>query len=556
MCGTSLSFEPGEDPQKAKELESNSITLAWPEDPPSSLSLCSWWARQWNIWTYKYMEVVLEKGARQRQTETSSSSSSLSNDDDAYLSLDDLFRVPKSMSSTHLVKVFEEANSNKNNSTTAPLYKILWKIAAPTFVPAGICELVVVLCGVTLPLLVRELLHILETNPNVSVLQKGGLVYALSIFAVSLMNGFCNHRHRHLALKTGVALRASVVNILYQHILRLSPQGKASMTSGEVANLVAVDTQKLFEVTQEGHLIWALPLSIILVSGFLLQTLGISTLVGITVLILFVPLIERVTSRMWAVRQQRAKFTDSRVEIISTLLQGIQITKLNHYEPNYKTRIVDTRQQELKLLSREMAIWATTLLMTVSSPMLATGVTFATYVLMGDGKVLTAADAFGVLLLFSALRFPINFAGRLIGKAAQALSAMRRISVFLQRPLRDGSTEQYVVGVEQKDNKTTKSCDDTFVAYKAELDANGCTELVQGRSRLESCTAKGAENIAPLLVSEASFRIGASTNTTEQGKEEEDKEKTMTADSAKMPSTTASSNGFTVSKFDFSFSYQ
>jgi hypothetical protein len=38
----------------------------------------------------------------------------------------------------------------------------------------------------------------------------------------------------------------------------LSPIGKSGLTSGEIANLVAADCQKLYEVTQEGHLIWAL----------------------------------------------------------------------------------------------------------------------------------------------------------------------------------------------------------------------------------------------------------------------------------------------------------
>jgi hypothetical protein len=71
-----------------------------------------------------------------------------------------------------------------------------------------------------------------------------------------------------------------------------------------------------------------------------------------------------------------------------------------------------------------MAIWATTLLIRVTSLVLARGATFATHILIDEDHILTVADTFGVLLLFLALRFPINFAGRLIGKATQALSAV------------------------------------------------------------------------------------------------------------------------------------
>jgi ABC-type multidrug transport system fused ATPase/permease subunit len=285
------------------------------------------------------------------------------------------------------------------------LLRTLWTIAAPTYIPAGICELLVVVCGTTLPLLVRELLAVLEANPNANVISQG-MPWALSIAAVSVVNGFGNHRHRHLALKTGVALRAAVVNIIYRHVLRLSPPGRSGLTSGEITNLVAVDAQKLFEVTQEGHLIWALPLSIVLVTYFLYQTLGPSILVGIAVLIGFLPLINAVTSKMMTVRMKRVRYSDMRVEVVSNMLQGIKVTKLNNYEQSYEQRITEIRNHELKYLAREMAVWATTLLMTVSSPVLATAACFATYVLIEPGdNILTAADTFGVLLLFGTSGF-------------------------------------------------------------------------------------------------------------------------------------------------------
>jgi hypothetical protein len=35
------------------------------------------------------------------------------------------------------------------------------------------------------------------------------------------------------------------VDIIYEQVLRLTPRGRAGLTSGEVASLVAVDTQKV-----------------------------------------------------------------------------------------------------------------------------------------------------------------------------------------------------------------------------------------------------------------------------------------------------------------------
>jgi hypothetical protein len=67
---------------------------------------------------------------------------------------------------------------------------------------------------------------------------------AIGIFVVACLNAFGNHRHRHLALKSGVTIRAATVNILYERVLRLSPSGKIGLTSGEITNLFANGTSK------------------------------------------------------------------------------------------------------------------------------------------------------------------------------------------------------------------------------------------------------------------------------------------------------------------------
>lgn len=77
-----------------------------------------------------------------------------------------------------------------------------------------------------------------------------------------------------------------------------------------------------------------------------------------------------------------------------------------------------------------------TLVVTVLSPVIASSTTFVTYVLVSEDNILTASMTFTVLLLFAALRFPINYTGRLIGRAAQAMDAARRIAHFLDRATR------------------------------------------------------------------------------------------------------------------------
>lgn len=80
-------------------------------------------------------------------------------------------------------------------------------------------------------------------------------------------------------------------------------------------------------------------------------------------------------------------------------------------------------------------------------PVLASAGTFATYVLVSEHNILTSAETFTVLLLFIALRFPISYTGRMIGKAAQALESLRRIERFLSREVGSKVETEDRVGV-------------------------------------------------------------------------------------------------------------
>jgi ABC-type multidrug transport system fused ATPase/permease subunit len=143
--------------------------------------------------------------------------------------------------------------------------------------------------------------------------------------------------------------------------------------------------------------------------------MGPTTLAGIAVLVMFVPVVQWITKRMLAIRQKRIKMTDQRIQIVSSMLRGMKVTKLNSYEENYKRRVLEARNQELVYLRQELRVWGLSLVLIVVSPILASAVTFTFFVLINEDNILTASTSFSVWLLFTALRFPINLAGRLLG---------------------------------------------------------------------------------------------------------------------------------------------
>jgi ABC-type multidrug transport system fused ATPase/permease subunit len=315
------------------------------------------------------------------------------------------------------------------------LLAALWKIAAPNFIPAGVWELCYVLVRVSLPLSLRELLLVIQANPGESIIRQG-LPYAITLSLAAVLASLSQNRVAFLSTKSGICIRAALTSAIYEHALRLTPAGRVGLTAGEVTNLVAVDTQKLFDVMIEGHNLWSCPLLIVVVSTLLWVIMGPELLVGVGVLILFVPVIQRIVSRMLQIRKARSKLTDTRINILTSMLQGIRVAKLNHYESKISELVGAVREQEMKLLRSELFMWGWVLTCAVCSPLIALATSFSFFVLVSESNFVTPADAFSVLLLFAILRFPINMTARLVGKMGQALEAVARISSFFAREIR------------------------------------------------------------------------------------------------------------------------
>lgn len=71
--------------------------------------------------------------------------------------------------------------------------------------------------------------------------------------------------------------------------LRLSSAARQTTTTGEIANLMSVDAQKLEGMCSDIHEVWAAPVTLLIGMVFLWQIFGLSTLAGVAALILLVP---------------------------------------------------------------------------------------------------------------------------------------------------------------------------------------------------------------------------------------------------------------------------
>jgi len=211
----------------------------WPEDhhlTAHNYDIMQLISSTYNRWTYSYMNRIFKKGSMQKRDKSNK---------EAQLTQRDLYRTPKNIEASMLNHKFW---SIYKQQTDHNFRRTLWILVRKTFVPAGVCQLFALTAQLSIPMCVMKVLQSLEMG-------RGGdssnIVYVVAIFILSIINALCTHRYQLLSYQSGILLRTAITSAIYEKSLNLSPRGRMGLTNGSITNLVASDTQKLFEVMWE-----------------------------------------------------------------------------------------------------------------------------------------------------------------------------------------------------------------------------------------------------------------------------------------------------------------
>lgn len=130
-------------------------------------------------------------------------------------------------------------------------------------------------------------------------------------------------------------------------------------------------------------------------------------------------------------KQEFTEHTSTHTQVSDT--DCLSPGSLSHlqWENSFKTAVMDCRNEEAKILKLS-AYWQGLFGVVLFSGPLAVAIgVFGSYTLAGN--TLGPAQAYAALSLFSLLRFPMSFLPILITQVINALVALRRIGVFLDR---------------------------------------------------------------------------------------------------------------------------
>lgn len=258
-----------------------------------------------------------------------------------------------------------------------------------------------------------------------------GIIYAFLLLITSMLQTIFLSRYFYDMYIIGIWIKSALTSAIYRKSLTISSAGKKESTTGEVVNLMSVDTQRVVDMMPYINMIWSAPFQIAISLFLLYRTLGASVFAGFFVMILLIPLNGVIAGMSGKLQQKQMKEKDQRVKMMNEILQGIKILKLYAWEPSFQALVGDIRKKEVQILKQMGYLAAGTSFIWSCAPFVVSLVTFATYVLSDPANVLDSEKAFVSLSLFNILRFPLSMLPMMIMNAVQASVALKRIDKFM-----------------------------------------------------------------------------------------------------------------------------
>jgi ATP-binding cassette, subfamily C (CFTR/MRP), member 1 len=218
-----------------------------------------------------------------------------------YLTESDLWGLrsidKSSNASTTFSTEWEHQLRKKSPSVTWAILRSYGK----TYLIAGIFKACQDILAFVQPQLLRKLLTFVNTFDNTKDTPIKGFAIAATMFLVSVIQTSFVHQYFQRSFEFGMRTKSGLTAAIYKKSLALSNDGRQAKSTGDIVNLMSVDTQRLQDVAQYGQIVWSAPFQIILCLASLYNLVGISMLAGIGIMIIMIPvngLISRIMKKL------------------------------------------------------------------------------------------------------------------------------------------------------------------------------------------------------------------------------------------------------------------
>lgn len=350
-----------------------------------------------------------------------------------YLTEDDLPRLPEKTDTESAFTALNDNWQDQVSSKSNPSLSIaLFKAFGKQFAAGGFFKLLQDILAFTQPQLLRLLIKFANDyaakDSEVKITQ--GFLIAFGMFFVSVLQTACLHQYFQRVFDVGMNIKSSLTAAIYQKSLVLSNEERGGKTTGDIVNLMSVDTQRLQDLTQYGQTLWSGPFQIILCLASLYGLLGNSMWAGVVVMLIMAPINAVAAKYQKTLQNIQMETKDTRTRLTNELLTNMKSLKLYGWEVPFTNRLSHVRNDlELKNL-RSIGVYMSLInFLWSSTPFLVSCSTFTVFVLTNDTP-LTSDIIFPALNLFNLLGFPLAVFPMVISSIVEASVAVSRLTNF------------------------------------------------------------------------------------------------------------------------------
>lgn len=132
--------------------------------------------------------------------------------------------------------------------------------------------------------------YLLEHYSSVLVTKDSAYLYAGGVVLCSALLIFVMHPYMMGIFHMGMKMRIACCTLIYRKALRLSRTALGETTIGQAVNLLSNDVNRFDIAIIHLHYLWIGPLETIIIAYFMYDQVEVSALIGIAVLLMFIPL--------------------------------------------------------------------------------------------------------------------------------------------------------------------------------------------------------------------------------------------------------------------------
>ena len=351
-----------------------------------------------------------------------------------YLTQDDLWNIRKRDTTRVTGASLAESWSDELGKKRPSLWWAMFRSFGGPYFRGTMIKTISDILSFVQPQLLRLLISFVDSyrhgNPHPQPVIRGAAI-AIGMFAVSVSQTVCLHQYFQRAFETGMRVKSALTAMIYSKSMKLSNEGRAAKSTGDIVNYMAVDTQRLQDLTQYGQMLWSAPFQIVLCMASLYQLVGISMLAGVGAMLLMIPVNGLIARIMKNLQKKQMKNKDARTRLVTEILNNMKSIKLFAWSQAFMHKLNFVRnEQELKTLRKIGASQAFANFTWSTTPFLVSCSTFAVFVYTRD-EPLNTEIVFPALTLFNLLGFPLAMLPMVITSIVEATVAVGRLTSFL-----------------------------------------------------------------------------------------------------------------------------